>query len=126
MNGSPPIPESPKQVGNHTPSARDKGVCVGATITIAMLLCTWFGLADGVKDPNPFQVVMLILNAPAIIFTLGGAKGRTGDYYILGFLIVVQWAMIGSIVGYLVTRLAQRREQQMKGSPGGVATSGQR
>ena len=77
-----------------------------------MLLCSWFGLVGLERDPNPFQLLMMLLNLPPILFVMGGAKGRAGDDYILAFLIVVWWGVIGSFVGYLVAWLLRSRKQQ--------------
>jgi len=112
MNTPPVIPVLRKCDREFTWPAVAKGVGVGVAITTSMLLCSWFGLVGFGRNPNPFNVLMMLLNLPPIIFVMGGAKGRTGDYYILGFLIVVWWVVIGSVVGYLVALLLRKRKSQ--------------
>src|SRR5262245_48757703 len=109
MSTPPVISVPPKCNADFTRQAVVKGVWAGAAITVSMLLCSWLGLV-GFDEPNPFQLLMVVLNLPPILFVAGGAKGRTGDYIILVFLIVVWWAVIGSLVGYLVARIRPRRK----------------
>ena len=106
MNTPPAIPALRKCDGKSTSPAVAKGVGVGVAITFSMLFCSWSGLVGFDRDPDPFELLMLLLNLPPILFVMGGAKGRTGDYYILGFLIVVWWVFIGSLVGFLIASLS--------------------
>jgi hypothetical protein len=56
----------------------------------------------GFRDkPNSFQVLMTILNLPSV-FIAFGEKGRPNAYSVLAFLVVLQWALIGSMVGFVV------------------------
>ncbi len=107
MNTPPPIQVSAQWKKKPTQMAVSKGVLVGVGFTVSMSLCSWFGLSRG--DDSPFQDLMTVLNLLPILFVMGGAKGRAFDDYVLGFLIVVQWAVIGTVVGFLAAWILGRR-----------------
>jgi hypothetical protein len=108
MNTAPPLlPVSPKSHSQSAHPAVVKGVWIGATVTVSMSLCSWLGISGFGDKPNAFQVLMTILNLPSI-FIAFGEKGRPGGgYHALAFLIVVQWAIVGSMVGFVVARRAR-------------------
>jgi hypothetical protein len=106
MNTPPPLPVPPKGNAEPTRPAVVKGVWIGAAVTVSMSLCSWFGVHGFGDNPNAFASLMTILNLPSVFIAFGD-KERSDGELVLGFLIVVQWAVIGSMVGFLVARTAR-------------------
>jgi len=82
-------------------------VVMATAMTTCVSLVSWNTTAD---NPSALQIVLLVLNFPALIFYMGGANSHTPVTLFL-ICVFLQWLVLGGVFGLLVAlvRRAMRK-----------------